>query len=247
MSANHEAANEKECSAALRYLLVFLLAACAFAVLLFGPIAAHSTTFLHRSMRTVLQPLRSAIRHESSISETSSDVTLFDASGGSAAAAAFVRQDLEPSTSYTIRVRLAGGTEQFIRVTAPPGGLQLEVRDMTGDSVVNDLVLRPTVVHWPLIVLLNDGHDHFTVVISATLPSSLDSRSRASQSHQIPQTVALTSSGSKADPQPSSRQILVPNLQGDFLPPLAQRMPNEGGHRSVLGRAPPPIARIHRI
>jgi hypothetical protein len=195
-------------------------------------------------MRTVLPRIRSAISHDSSAPENqgASQQTIGFEDKESLNAAAVVSENLSLSTRYTVRVRLSGGNEQVISINAPPGGLQLEVRDMTGDDVRNDLILRPALIHWPLIVLLNDGHDHFTVAISATLPSSVDSGSRASRSRQNPETAALTSSSPKAGPQASSRQIPGSTLQRGFLPPLAQRVANQLAHRSVLGRAPPPFA-----
>ncbi len=228
----------------LRCVLVFVLALCALGVLVFGAAAAHSSAMPRRPMRTALPRLRSAISHDSSAPENhgASEETIGFEDKESLNAAAVVSENLALSTHYTVRVRLSDGDEQVISITAPPGGLQLEVRDMTGDDVRNDLVLRPALIHWPLIVLLNDGHDHFTVAISATLPSSVDSGSRASRTRQIPETAALTSSTPKAGPQASSRQILGSILRRGFLPPLAQRVPNQLALRSVLGRAPPAIA-----
>jgi hypothetical protein len=119
--------------------------------------------------------------------------------------------------------------------------LQVEIRDMTGDNTPNDLVLRPALVHWPLIVLINDGHDHFTVAISASLPTALNPSRQASRSREIADAAALSSSSSKTGPQASSRQILALTLQQGFLPPLARRVTNQDGHRSVLERAPPSL------
>jgi hypothetical protein len=243
VSANHEAARETECSTTLRYVLVFLLVVCAFAALFFGAVAAHSAAVLRRPMRLVLLPLRCAILHSSAleINGNSAQETIV-AADRAPSAAAVVKQNLASSTRYTVHIRLAGGTEEFIPVTAPPGGLQLEVRDMTGDNVQNDLVLRPALIHWPLIVLLNDGHDHFTVAISSTLPSSLDSGSRASGAQQVPDTLALASSGSKASTSARNGQFRVPKLQPKLLFPLTQRVTNRTGHRSLSERAPPTIA-----
>jgi hypothetical protein len=246
MSTSGEVMREKECSTMLRYVLVFVLALCALGVVVFGAAAAHSSAMPRRPMRTVLPGLRSAVSHDSSAPKNhgASQETVGFEDEESLSAAAVVNENLSASTRYTVRVRLSGGDEQVISITAPPGGLQLEVRDMTGDDVRNDLVLRPALIHWPLIVLLNDGHDHFTVAISATLPSSVDSGSRASRSRQRPETAALTSSSPKAGPQASSRQILGSTLQRAFLPPLAQRVANQLAHRSVLGRAPPAFATL---
>ena len=228
----------------LRYVLVFILALCALGVLVFGAAAAHSSTMPQRPMRTVLPRLRSANSLDSAAAEShGASWQMFGFEDKeSLNAAAVVNENLSLSTRYTVRVRLSGGNEQVISINAPPGGLQLEVRDMTGDDIRNDLVLRPALIHWPLIVLLNDGHDHFTVAISATSPSSVDSGSRASRSRQNPETAALASSSPKAGPQASSRQILGSTLQRGFLPPLAQRVAIQVAHRSVLGRAPPAFA-----
>ena len=87
-------------------------------------------------------------------------------------------------TLYVVRLQFASGAEQSILVTAPPGGLQPEMRDMTGDSVPNDVVLTSKLLHSTLIVLLNEGHDHLTVAIS---PSSFSSgEGRASGPRQSP-------------------------------------------------------------
>ena len=83
---------------------------------------------------------------------------------------------------------------------------------MTGDNIQNDLVVRPALTHWPLIVLLNDGHNHFTVAISATLPSAMDSGSRLSRSQQVPDGAVLVSFASKAGTSASDRQFLVPSF-----------------------------------
>jgi hypothetical protein len=244
MSGNPEAEKETACSAALRYVLVFLLVFCTVAVLLVGAVRTYSTATLRRPMQKILMPLRSTISNGSTPEEDSSGDALeplgIDGDRGLGAAAE-VKQNLAPATRYTIHLRLAGGGDQLIPVTAPPGGLQFEVRDMTGDNVRNDLVLRPALIHWPLIVLLNDGHDHFTVAISAALPSSLDSDDRASGAQQIPETVALASSASKAS-RLASNMRPVPKPQQGFLSLLRQRVINRTGYASVSGRAPPTIA-----
>src|ERR1700688_3529405 len=244
MSANTEAEKETACSAALRYALVFLLVFCTVAVLFVGAVRAYSIATLRRPIQTILMPLRSAISNWSMAGEDGSGDALeplgIDGDRG-LGAADVVKQNLAPATRYTIHLRLAGG-EQLIPVIAPPGGLQFEVRDMTGDNVRNDLVLRPALVHWPVIVLLNDGHDHFTVAIASTLPSSLDSPSGASGARQIRETVALASSGSRPSPLTNIEQQFVTNLRKNFFPPIAQRVTNGTAHTSVSGRAPPAIA-----
>jgi hypothetical protein len=244
MSGNPEAEKETACSAALRYVLVFLLIFCTVAVLFVGAVRAYSTATLRRPIQTILMPPRSTISNGSTAEEDRSGDALepLGIDGDRAlGAAAQVNRNLAPATRYTIHLRRAGGRDQLIPVIAPPGGLQFEVRDMTGDNVRNDLVLRPALVHWPLIVLLNDGHDHFTVAISAALPSSLNSLSRASRAQQVPETTALESSTSKAGGLASSGQA-APKPQQGFLSLLQQRVINRTGYASVSGRAPPTIA-----
>src|ERR1700719_433106 len=83
---------------------------------------------------------------------------------------AIVDEVLALYTRYTLRLHPASGADQTIVVSAPVGGLELEMRDMTGDGIPNDLVVTPALLHLPLMVLVNDGNDHFTVAISASDP-----------------------------------------------------------------------------
>lgn len=96
-------------------------------------------------------------------------------------------------TLYKVHLHFASGAEQSIAVSAPPGGLQPEMRDMSGDNVPNDLVLNSSLLHEPLLVLINDGHDHVTV---PTLPSSLGSEEgRATGPNQDTRLLARLSRG----------------------------------------------------
>jgi hypothetical protein len=242
ISASHEAARDAECSTTLRNLLVSLLVLCALGVLLFGAVAAHSAAALRHPKQRVAPPSPAGILHRSpAVAAQANDPVGKDELDADSAlgAEAVVSENLAPSTRYTIHVRLADGSEQLIPITAPPGGLELRVRDMTGDNIQNDLVVRPALTHWPLIVLLNDGHNHFTVAISASLPSSMDSGSRLSRSQQVPDGAVLVSLASKADASASNRQFLVPKLQQGFLSSFTQSSTNRTDQISVSGRAPP--------
>ena len=96
-------------------------------------------------------------------------------------------------TLYRVHLQFASGAEQSIAVAAPPGGLQPEMRDMSGDDVPNDLVLNSSLLHEPLLVLINDGHDHVTVPV---LPTSLGSdEERASGPNQSSRLAASLSRG----------------------------------------------------
>ncbi len=242
-STSHEAARDAECSTTIRYLLVSLLVFCALGVLLFGAVAAHSAAALKHPRQRVAPPSSPAgILHRSPAVAAHANDTLrqdgLDADSALGAETA-VSENLAPSTGYTIDVHLADGSEQLIPITAPPGGLELQVRDMTGDNVQNDLVVRPALTHWPLIVLLNDGRNHFTVAIAGTLPSSMDSGSQLSGSRQVPDGAVLVSFASKAGSSASGRQFLVPKLQQGFLSSFTQSSTNQTDRISVSGRAPP--------
>src|SRR5579872_2860777 len=242
MSTSPEAARDAECSTTIRYLLVSLLVFCALGVLLFGAVAARSAAALRHPRQRVAPPSPAGILHRSpavaALANDSLRQNELDADSA-LGAEALVSENLGPSTGYTIDVRLADGSEQLIPITAPPGGLELQVRDMTGDNIQNDLVVRPTLTHWPLIVLLNDGPNHFTVAISAPLPSAMDSGSRLSRSQHVPDGTVLVSFTSKAGTSASDRQFLVPKLQQGFLSSFTQSSTNQTDRISVSGRAPP--------
>lgn len=156
--------------------------------------------------------------------------------------ATVVEQAIGEYSRYTVQLHLASGTEQSIAVTAPPGGLRLEMRDMTGDNVANDLVLRPALMHWLPTVLVNDGHDHFAVVISNHPPDSFscgqDLESRGSDARGI---VALMPAGFKAGSLARDRE-LFPQLRELLLAPTTQAVFPRWEHATSSGRAPPTLA-----
>jgi len=143
------------------------------------------------------------------------------------------------STHYSVHVRVGDDSDEVVPVTAPPGGLQLEILDMTGDNIRNDVVLRPALLHWPLIVLLNDGHDHFTVAISDDLPDQVDSGTRASGDSRVPPSIALVSSRFAPHLDASSSRAFVPILHSALLLPPAQPVACGMDDGLILGRAPP--------
>jgi hypothetical protein len=143
---------------------------------------------------------------------------------------------------YAVRLQLSSGAEQSIAVMGPPGGLRPEVQDMTGDGVRNDLVLTPALIHWPLTVLVNDGHDHFVVAISSPAPGALGSGDdRASGTHYSQSNVALMASRFKADYLTNSAGPLLPQLVETFASPVAQTPTVRLGHSFSPGRAPPRV------
>jgi hypothetical protein len=124
-----------------------------------------------------------------------------------------------PCTLYTVRLQFASGAEQSISVTAPPGGLQPEMRDMSGDSVANDLVLTSKLLGLPPIVLLNEGHDHLTV---ASSPGAFAcGEDRASGSYQVHRASALLSAKFKGGAK-QLRRPDCPEAQEHLLSSIAQ-------------------------
>ena len=155
-------------------------------------------------------------------------------------AAIIAEQVFARFTLYTVRLQFASGAEQSIALRAPPGGLQPEMRDMSGDSVPNDLVLTSRLLHSPLVVLLNDGHDHFTVVDSSGFSASHEDR--ASGPHQVHRASALVSSGFKARGLTDGGGLFLPQPQQNFLSPISQTVTKHVGYTSSSGRAPPALA-----
>jgi len=141
-------------------------------------------------------------------------------------------------TRYTLRLDIGG--EQSVEVMAPPGGLQLTVRDMTGDRIPNDVVVTPALLHWPLTVLVNDGNNHFTVAISAKLPdSSASSEDQASGMPASADLSALVSPRFKPHAVSNRGGVLLPPRQEELL--ATSRIPSSPPHAiaSSPGRAPP--------
>lgn len=141
---------------------------------------------------------------------------------------------------YTVSLRLASGAEQSLVVAAPLGGLQIEMHDMTGDHVQNDVVLRPALLRWPPTVLVNDGHNHFAVLASGANPSGISSRENLDPFRRDGAAVVLLRfSGFKTIQVPHSRGFLVPQLEQSLLSPFGQSSPWGIEHASASGRAPP--------
>ncbi len=159
--------------------------------------------------------------------------------------ATVIEQPSAGYTKYTVQLHLASGVEQSVDVAAPPGGLQVEMHDMTGDKVQNDVVLRPTLVRWLPTVLVNDGHEHFEIAISGTGPSSFSSSEDLGSRRSESQTFALLmSSGFKTVHLANSRRSFDPQLRECLFSSFTQTVTNRLGHSSTPGRAPPYVTTI---
>jgi hypothetical protein len=152
-------------------------------------------------------------------------------------AAIVVEQVFAQYSLYTVRLQFASGAEQSISVTAPSGGLQPELRDMSGDSVPNDVVLSSKVLRLPLVVLLNEGHDHLTVASSPGSFSPDDGRT--SGTHQVRHASALVSPGFKSTGLASGSGLFLPQLRENLISPIARRSSRHSNYSSSSGRAPP--------
>jgi hypothetical protein len=140
---------------------------------------------------------------------------------------------------YTLRLQFASGREQSIAVTGPPGGLQPDMRDMSGDSVPNDLVLSSRLLRSPLVVLLNDGHDHLTVAIA---PRSFASgHGRASGPHQAHRASALVTSRFKTRWIASRGRPFVPQIDETFVISFVETLSICTKCAWRTGRAPPAL------
>ena len=76
-------------------------------------------------------------------------------------------------TDYWIQVHLSTAGQQFIRVVAPSGGLQIEARDVNGDHAI-DLVISSAGRREPVAIFLNDGHGTFSRAEPDAFPGALD-------------------------------------------------------------------------
>jgi hypothetical protein len=152
-------------------------------------------------------------------------------------AAIVAEQVLARATLYTVRLQFTSGAQQSIAVTAPPGGLQPEMRDMTGDSVPNDVVLTSKLLCSPLVVLLNDGHDHLIVAVPPD--SFVPGEGQASGPHQVHRASAMVSSGFKLRSLTNSGGLFLPQSQQNFLSPVSQITTKLAVYTSDSGRAPP--------
>jgi hypothetical protein len=155
--------------------------------------------------------------------------------------ATVVEQTIGTYSRYTVHLHLASGAEQSIAVTAPPGGLRLEMKDMTGDKVRNDLILRPALVHWLPTVLVNDGHDHFAVVISNHPLDSLScGQDLESKGRDTRAGAALMSSGFKARGFAADRE-LFPQLREITIVLNIETIVPRWDLCTNSGRAPPVV------
>ncbi len=155
-------------------------------------------------------------------------------------AATVIEQQTLGYAKYIVHLRLASGAEQSVIVSAPPGGLQIEMQDMTGDKIANDVVLRPTLIRWLPTVLINDGHEHFKVAISGTDPASFSSPDNlGSRKHDSQIFALMMSSGFKTVHLLNRRRPFGPQQHECPLNSFTQMLVTCSIHATSVGRAPP--------
>ena len=145
------------------------------------------------------------------------------------------------TTDYWIQVRLTTADEQYLRIVAPPGGLQVAARDVNGDGAI-DLVLTTAWLKEPVAILLNDGHGSFRRLEQESACSGPSESEVAYASDILP--VALPAdipSQSRAGACQGTR--LTADLIRDFLAALpTSKFLHTPSRQSRLGRAPPAYA-----
>ena len=88
-----------------------------------------------------------------------------------------IEREQVSSTRYAIRVCLGGGTDLYVGVKGPLGGLRVAVRDVNNDDSL-DLILTSAMDRRVIQVLLNDGHGRFVAADAASFGNLQDDSDR---------------------------------------------------------------------
>ena len=146
-------------------------------------------------------------------------------------------------TDYWLQLHLAAG-RQSIRLVAPPGGLVIQARTVSGRHAA-DLVITTAWLRQPVAIFLNDGHGSFS-------RGKLTTFFGASCESGTNWGVAPDQSGNAVGVLPQSRTAAclkarsLPNFRRHAysIPLSTAGFPLSSFHISHAGRAPPP--EIHR-
>jgi hypothetical protein len=148
-----------------------------------------------------------------------------------------IEQAFPQHTLYTVQLQFASGSQQSFAIVAPPGGLQPELLDMSGDNIANDVVLTSKLLGLPFAVLLNEGHDRLTLAIS---PGSFASdEGSASGPGQVHHASALPASGFRAGSLLTGDRALLLELKEKLVSRIVSPFTKCAEFRSSSGRAPP--------
>jgi hypothetical protein len=142
-------------------------------------------------------------------------------------------------TDYWLQLRLAAG-RQSIRLVAPPGGLVIEARTVSGGHAA-DLVITTAWFRKPVAVFLNDGHGSFSrAEVAAFLGAFCEAQTNwGVTSNQTANAVGVlpqsrTAACLKARSLPNFRQHAY------SIPVSTSGFPRSSFQSSHAGRAPPP-------
>jgi hypothetical protein len=145
-------------------------------------------------------------------------------------------------TQYWIHFQLSSGGRQWIRLTAPVGGLRIASRDVNGDTFV-DLIVSTVLYEVPVAVLLNDGRGNFTVRDPRTFPTVMAPPGTALAStvqNRAETTAALVSRSSPTHCE-VIRGSTCPGHKCQSGRTLASPLRNLVLAGLILGRAPPVV------
>jgi hypothetical protein len=147
------------------------------------------------------------------------------------------------SANYSIEIRLTEGGRQYLRLTAPFGGLYITPKDVTGDGTL-DLVVRAGKSHVPIAVFLNDGCGHFS---AAAEPAAF-----AQALREVPSEFSLTTeqlyfsatvvSGGSYTVECKSESLRNPQEQNGSRFSASYGAPSHSFFSFSSNRAPPTVA-----
>jgi hypothetical protein len=95
----------------------------------------------------------------------------FDGDGRPDIAAVEVGNDLS-AVSYRIQVQLSSSGWHTLQITAPPGGLLIEPRDVNNGNHFIDLVVTTAISRQAVAILINDGAGRFLQVGPTAFPDA---------------------------------------------------------------------------
>jgi hypothetical protein len=144
-------------------------------------------------------------------------------------------------TDYWLQLQLSTTGRQFIRLTAPAGGLQIEARDVNGDHAI-DLVLTTAWFRQPVAIFLNDGHGSFSRVAPTAFPGAF---SESKTNWFSPANLAMDAVGvppqSGAGICSETRAPTRLQWHAGSIPALSAGFPVSPFSISHAGRAPPSV------
>jgi hypothetical protein len=143
------------------------------------------------------------------------------------------------TSTYWIHFQFSTGGRQSIQLVAPPGGLQIEARDVNGDHAV-DLIFTTAWFRQPVAILLNDGHGSFSRAEPATFPGAFSESKAlsAADTHLAPAAVGLPPQSRARVDEPQNAR-LHPRSPTRLILPASPIIPADTFLFFSAGRSPP--------